>query len=115
MKKILFIDDSETLQMIVKDIGALNKTKMDQAIDAASAMAMMSFQSYDIVFCDQRLPDMNGVDLLYILSEKYPSTDFYLMSNFSKDSLKEDLGNLKIKGFIDKYSLVEKMDEVLGG
>lgn len=114
MKKILFCDDDDTFQLLMKHIAERKGVKVDKCHDPETALAMADLDKYDAIFVDHVLSNsMNGTDLIRILSEKYPRLDIYLVTNFPKLALTESLKNLKIKGFIDKYDLAERMDEVL--
>lgn len=112
MKKVLFVDDDDTYQVIMQHIAEMSGVKIDKCYDPYSAITMTEFNSYDIVLIDQRLPDMSGTELINVLSEKYPSTEFYIVTNFPKEFIKEEMKDTRIKGFIDKHNLYHKCQEV---
>jgi len=114
MKKILFVDDDDTFQLLMDHIAKRNGVKLDKCADPVSAMTMIDLDNYDSIFIDQRLSScFNGTESICIISEKHPHLDLYLVTNYPIESLRKELENLKIKGFIDKHYLSEKMDEVL--
>ncbi len=112
MKKILFVDDDDTFQTIMQHLAFESGVKVDKCFDAHSAINMSEFEDYDIVLVDQRLPKMDGLDLIKILKVKYPLTDFYLITNFPQELMDKKIKDVGLKGFIDKHYLYEKIQEV---
>jgi len=66
--RILIIDDDDTLRETLADVLARHY-EVDQAVDAASALAMARSRSFDLALLDLRLPDGNGLDVLHQLHE----------------------------------------------
>lgn len=79
-KRVLFVDDDDTFQIIAKHIANLSHIVADKCYDPITAIEMMKKRKYDIVFVDQRLPDMDGTELIGIIADQYPETDFYLVT-----------------------------------
>jgi signal transduction histidine kinase len=70
--RVLVVDDDEVDRMAVRR--ALTKAGLEmqlfEASDGNSAIATLSKSSYDCVFLDYRLPDQDGLSLLYTLRLK---------------------------------------------
>lgn len=82
MKKILIIDDEEKLRSLIARIITLEGFEVIQAGDCKSGLKKLEQNSIDIVLCDVKLPDGNGVDLTAIIKEKSPSTEVILLTAY---------------------------------
>jgi DNA-binding NtrC family response regulator len=71
-KKILIIDDDESIQESFKGILQRRGYDVDAAGTGREAIKKTSEQSYDVTLIDIRLPDMNGDDLLLRMQDNLP-------------------------------------------
>lgn len=53
-----------------------------QAGDCKSGLKKLEQHSFDVVLCDVKLPDGNGVDLTATIKEKYPQTEIILLTAY---------------------------------
>lgn len=82
MKKILIIDDEEKLRSLMARIIGLEGFEVIQAGDCKSGLKKLEQNSFDVVLCDVKLPDGNGVDLTISIKEKYPQTEIILLTAY---------------------------------
>ncbi|MFH0757656.1 MAG: sigma-54 dependent transcriptional regulator [Bacteroidota bacterium] len=82
MKRILIIDDEVKLRNLLTKIISYEGFDVHQAADCKTALKKMIENSFDVVLCDVRLPDGNGVDLLKELKGKYPITEVILLTAY---------------------------------
>lgn len=82
MKRILIIDDEEKLRSLLSRIITLEGFEVYQAGDCKSGMKKLEQSEMDIVLCDVKLPDGNGVDQIRIIKEKYPLTEVILLTAY---------------------------------
>lgn len=82
MKKILIIDDEEKLRSLMARIIGLEGFEVIQAGDCKSGLKKLEQNSFDVVLCDVKLPDGNGVDLTISIKEKYPHTEIILLTAY---------------------------------
>ena len=61
--KILIIDDEEKLRTLMARIITLEGFEVFEAMSAKTAWKKLEQQDIDIVVCDVKLPDANGVEL----------------------------------------------------
>ncbi|MFT4678525.1 MAG: two-component system nitrogen regulation response regulator NtrX [Flavobacteriales bacterium] len=64
MNSILIIDDEEAIRASLKEILEYEKYKVDLAADGLSALEMVREKKYDIIFCDIKMPGMDGLEVL---------------------------------------------------
>ncbi|WP_348679928.1 sigma-54 dependent transcriptional regulator [Flavobacterium coralii] len=82
MNKILIIDDEEKLRNLMARIISLEGFEVVQAADCNSGLKKAEQQEFDIILCDVKLPDGNGVELTAILKEKHPATEVILLTAY---------------------------------
>lgn len=79
---ILLIDDEEKLRTLLKRIISLEGYKVYDVATIAAARQALEHNSADIVLCDVKLPDGNGVDLVKEIKEKYPHIEVILLTAY---------------------------------
>lgn len=82
MKKILIIDDEEKLRALMARIITLEGFDVLQAGDCKSGLAKLSKNDIDIVLCDVKLPDGNGVELTLEIKRLYPHVEVLLLTAY---------------------------------
>jgi CheY-like chemotaxis protein len=63
-KRILVIDDEVHIRALMYDVLEREGARIDLANSGVQALEMVKRHEYDLLICDQRMPDMNG-DRLY--------------------------------------------------
>lgn len=82
MKKILFIDDEEKLRALLTRIIGLEGFEVTEAADCRGALKKLEQAEFDVVLCDVKLPDGNGVELTKTIKLKYPTVEIILMTAY---------------------------------
>ncbi len=82
MNKILIIDDEEKLRNLMARIISLEGFEVVQADNCNSGLKKAEQQDFDIILCDVKLPDGNGVELTVVLKEKHPATEIILLTAY---------------------------------
>ena len=82
MRKVLIIDDEEKLRSLLARIISLEGFEVFQARDCNGALKKLEHNDVDVVLCDVKLPDGNGVDLSKQIKEKYPITEIILLTAY---------------------------------
>lgn len=80
MKKVLIIDDEEKLRTLLTRIISIEGFEVLQAADCKSALKKLDQTDIDVVLCDVRLPDGNGVDLIQKIKTKKPLAEIILLT-----------------------------------
>ncbi|RTL58917.1 MAG: sigma-54-dependent Fis family transcriptional regulator [Sphingobacteriales bacterium] len=82
MNQVLIIDDEEKLRSLLAKIISLEGFEVAQAADCKSGLKKMEQTEIDVVLCDVKLPDGNGVEMSKTIKEKYPSTEIILLTAY---------------------------------
>src|SRR3982751_3275805 len=79
---ILLIDDEEGLRKLLSRIIGLEGFRVDEAGTLRAAFDTLRRKEIDIVLCDVKLPDGNGVDFVKEAKTKYPLTEIILLTAY---------------------------------
>lgn len=82
MKKILLIDDEEKLRKLMARIIELEQLEVFQAENATSGLKLLEKQYFDVIICDVKLPDANGVDLIPQIKKIQPLAEIILLTAY---------------------------------
>ena len=82
MNSILIIDDEEKLRLLLKRIISLEGFTVLEANNIVSAQKVLEKEPVDVVLCDVKLPDGNGVDFVRTIRQSYPMLEIILLTAF---------------------------------
>ncbi|MFH6935909.1 sigma-54-dependent transcriptional regulator [Flavobacterium sp. FlaQc-30] len=80
--KILIIDDEEKLRSLLARIIKSEGFEVIEAKDLKSGLKKLEQTEIDVVLCDVKLPDGNGVDFLQNIKGNFPLTEVILLTAF---------------------------------
>lgn len=64
MPKILIVDDEKSIRRALREILEYEKYEVEEAEDGPSGFEKMKNETFDLVFCDIKMPKMDGLELL---------------------------------------------------
>jgi DNA-binding NtrC family response regulator len=70
MPKILVVDDEVAIRKALKEILEYESFEVAEAEDGPSALKMVDKDHFDLIFCDIKMPRMDGLEVLEKLKEK---------------------------------------------
>lgn len=82
MSKILIIDDEEKLRKLLARIITLEGIDVAEAATAKTGLKKLEENSVDVILCDVKLPDGNGVDLVKELKRISPVSEIILLTAY---------------------------------
>lgn len=80
MVKILVIDDERSIRNTLKDILGFEGYVVDVAENGISGLEMVRTTDYDIILCDIKMPEMDGIEVLGKILEIKPETTVVMIS-----------------------------------
>ncbi len=80
---ILVVDDEPSVSQVVKHTLANLTTDVVIANSGKEAIEVCKTRSFDLVISDVRMPEMDGVELLQILSHDYPSMRRIILTGYA--------------------------------
>ncbi|MGZ4035416.1 MAG: sigma-54-dependent transcriptional regulator [Bacteroidia bacterium] len=82
MKTILIIDDEEKLRNLFGRIIKSEGFEVLEAADCKSGLKKLEQNNIDVILCDVKLPDGNGVELINKIKAQYPLTEIILLTAY---------------------------------
>jgi two-component system, NtrC family, response regulator len=82
LRKILIIDDEEKLRSLLARIVKSEGFETLEAKDLKTGFKKLEQTDIDVVLCDVKLPDGNGVDFLQNIKRSFPLTEVILLTAF---------------------------------
>lgn len=82
VNKILIIDDEEKLRKLLAKIISLEGFEVIEAADIKSGLKKLDIFDIDVVLCDVKLPDGNGVETAKLIKERYPIVKIILLTAY---------------------------------
>lgn len=89
--KVLIVDDSRAMRMIVKrtlgqtDVG---KCEIVEAANGAEGLTQVEAENPDLVLCDWNMPEMSGIEFLTKLRESGSEVAFGFITSESGEDIK---------------------------
>ena len=114
--KILIVDDSKTMRMIVAR--TLKRTNLGdhtvvEASDGQEALKVVEEASPDVVLSDWNMPEMNGLELLQQLRENGNQVNFGFVTSESTSDMREQATAAGAAFFVTKPFTPESLEEAL--
>lgn len=70
MPKILIIDDEAAIRGALKEILEYESYEVSEAEDGAVGLKLAEKENFDLIFCDIKMPKMDGIEVLEKMKEK---------------------------------------------
>src|SRR5699024_3776559 len=80
---ILIIDDDVDICFLLEKYLTKKHFKVDTAFSANKAFKRLKEKKYDVVFCDYRLGDKDGHEVLQEIKAMYPKTEVIIITAYS--------------------------------
>src|SRR5690625_4122098 len=81
--RILIIDDDVDICFLLQKYLTKKDFKVDTAFSANKAFKSLKEKKYDVVFCDYRLGDKDGLEVLQEIKEMHPKTEVIIITAYS--------------------------------
>ncbi|HEX8060897.1 MAG TPA: sigma-54 dependent transcriptional regulator [Cyclobacteriaceae bacterium] len=105
MPNILLIEDEASIRSVLKDILKDQKElklEVEEARDGQEGLAMLENKSFDVVFCDVKMPKMDGMEVLQKAREKGIGTTFIMISAHGSTEMAVDATKMGAYDFLQK-------------
>ena len=81
-RDILLIDDEQQLRKLLSRIVELEGFNVHEAATLKDGFNILKRKEFDVILCDVKLPDGNGVDFIKEAKAKYPLTEIILLTAY---------------------------------
>ena len=111
MKKILLVDDEESIHLLYRDALEDAGYEVHSALSGEEALNSLDILKPDLVILDINMPGLNGIDTLRTMKEKMPAMPVILSSAYQE--FKQDLASWASDDYIVKSAdLTELLESV---
>lgn len=113
MKRILIADDEEALQRLYKEEFEEEGYEVLLAGNGKEVISQLEDPDHlpDLIVMDIRMPEMNGIDTLRMIKEKYPQLPVILCSAYSE--FKQDFSTWASDDYVVKSSDLTELKEAV--
>jgi DNA-binding response OmpR family regulator len=114
-KRILVVDDSQTMRGIVRKILAASRFKVEvgEAQEGIEALKLLASGTFDLVFLDYNMPGLNGVETLSEIRRQYPRLGVVLMTSNAEEDLAQRARMAGAAAFLKKPFYPSDIDAIL--
>lgn len=102
MAKILVIDDERSIRNTLKEILEYEGYEVDEASDGIEGLAKLDKNEYNIIFCDIKMPKMDGLEVLAEIRNKKPDQAVVMISGHGSIETAVEATKLGAYDFIPK-------------
>ena len=83
MRKILIVDDDKDICLLLEKFLAKNDFEPEYELNAEDAINKLKKKEFDLVICDYRLPDSDGIDVLKKIKIINPDAAVIIITGYS--------------------------------
>jgi len=124
--KILIVDDIDTNLKVAKGLMLPYKIQVDLCSSGVEAIERVKANSYDLVFMDHMMPEMDGIETTKLIRETYTNlpiialtanaisgTQEMFLSNGFNDFLSKPIDIIKLNSILEKWLPEEKQEKAM--
>jgi len=102
MPQILVVDDEKSIRNTLKEILEYENYSVDLASSGKEALELIKKNNYEIVLCDIKMPDIDGIEVLAEIMDKSPDTTVIMISGHGNIETAVDAIKKGAYDFIEK-------------
>ena len=104
LKKVLIVDDEETLTWSMAKSLSKDRDKYEVIIanNGKEALSHLKNNKIDLVISDIRMPDINGLDLLVKIKKEYPDTKVIIMTAYGSSDVQKEANRRGSLYYVEK-------------
>jgi len=115
LKKVLIVDDEETLTWSMARSLSKDKDKYEVIIanNGREALAQLEKNKIDLVITDIRMPDINGLDLLVKIKKEYPQTKVIIMTAYGSSDVQKEANQRGSLYYVEKPFEISEIRKII--
>ena len=111
--RILFIDDQQDFLDSISFWMKAKGYKVLTTKECRKGIGLVQEGKVDIVFCDYKMPEMDGIQVMTEIRKINPSIPLVMVTSHADDIMLQQIKPLNIAGFFSKIGPFEELDQVL--
>ena len=113
MKKVLIVDDTKNIRMILTKCLELEGYEVMSASDGKQGLEMLTAQNFDLAFLDIKLPEIRGTEVLKRIRELGIKTPVIIITAYATVKNAVDCTNMGAVAYVQKPFSADKIRSVL--
>ncbi len=115
LKKVLIVDDEETLTWSMAKSLSKDREKYEVMIanNGKEALNLLKKNKIDLVISDIRMPDINGLDLLVRIKMEHPQTKVIIMTAYGSSDVQKEANRRGSLYYIEKPFEISDIRKVI--
>jgi CheY-like chemotaxis protein len=115
LKKVLIVDDEETLTWSMAKSLSKDKDKYEVMIanNGREALGLLKKGKIDLVISDIRMPDINGLDLLVRIKMEHPQTKVIIMTAYGSSDVQKEANRRGSLFYIEKPFEISDIRQII--
>lgn len=113
MKKVLIVDDTKNIRMILTKCLELEGYEVMSASDVKQGLEMLTAHTFDLAFLDIKLPEIRGTEVLKRIRELGIKTPVIIITAYATVKNAVDCTNLGAVAYVQKPFSADKIRSVL--
>jgi len=109
----MVVDDEPSVLESFKQILKIKDYEVDTFLDGPSALKDLTKGKYDVVFCDLRLPIMDGLEILRRIKEVDSDLEVIIVTAYATDASHANAITLGALEYLRKPFLMEEIYELV--
>ena len=103
-ERILIVDDESTLVFFLKQgLQELERAcRVDVAPSGEDALTKLTYNKYDLLITDLKMPGISGFTLVEIARSLHPNIKVILMTAYGSREVQNEVKNLQVEGYLTK-------------
>ncbi|MBI5308241.1 MAG: response regulator, partial [Planctomycetes bacterium] len=112
-KRILLVDDEETLRLALHEALTDDGYEVENSGDSVKALALAKSRSYDLVISDLKIPNMGGLQLVAELKKLHPDIKPIVMTAYGSIETVIEAMHVGVVDFLTKPFKIEQIRGVI--
>ena len=115
LKKVLIVDDEETLTWSMAKSLAKDRDKYEVIIanNGTEALNLLNRNKIDLVISDIRMPDINGLDLLVRIKKEHPRTKVIIMTAYGSSDVQREANRRGSIFYVEKPFEISEIRKII--
>lgn len=113
MKKVLVVDDTKNIRMILTKCLELEGYEVMTASDGRKALDLLTVSSFDLVFLDIKLPEISGTEVLRRIRDIGVKTPVVIITAYATVKNAVDCTNMGAVKYMQKPFSTDKIKSLL--
>lgn len=111
-KKVLIIDDEALVRNYVRRALSSRGWAVSEMSDGASALELIGKESFDLVICDLKMPDMRGEEVVRRIRESLPAMKIIVITGSVSNIVSPIVPGVEVDGFLIKPFGIDEIREL---